>query len=191
MIEIKNLQYGSLVCAHLLIPPGLTVIRGKNGAGKTTLLSLISGLVLPEQGEIRIDSQAPREISAGYVSEFPDRHLLFSRVYDEIASPLRFARMPEDAIRTQTERLADMFGISHLLYRECKTLSGGEKIMTGVASAAAGSPLLLVLDEPDSHLDPETTADLIRVVRGRNIPYIIWSSHSPQVISSADFEVCL
>ncbi|MDO5845705.1 MAG: ATP-binding cassette domain-containing protein [Methanocorpusculum sp.] len=191
MIEVSGISYGKLAFPDLSLPAGITVIRGKNGAGKTTLLNLLAGLYLPDSGEIRIDGKTPREIDAGYVDEFPDRHLLFSRVKDEIASPLCFACRDADEIEERTLAAARAFGIERLLTRECRSLSGGEKILTGLACAVVNRPELLVLDEPDSHLDPQTIAELLRLLPTLGIPYIVWSSHNPAVFATADTVVSL
>ena len=177
MIEIEQLCIRSLCIESLSIPEGLTFIRGKNGCGKTTFLELAAGLRLPESGSIRIDGKLPREIHAGYVSEFPSRSLLFSRVSDEISSSLRFAGLPEEDIRRKTAKTAEVFGITHLLSRDCRTLSGGEKVLTAVAAAAVGCPKLIVLDEPDSHFDAETAKEAAEALLECKIPYILWASH--------------
>lgn len=177
MIEIENLKCRNLRIESLVIPEGLTFIRGKNGAGKTTLLELAAGLRLPDKGSILIDGKTPREIHAGYVSEFPSRSLLFAKVSDDISSALRFRGMPEADILRETEYTAEIFGISHLLKRDCRTLSGGEKVLTAAASASAGQPKLIVLDEPDSHLDEQTAYELSEALLKMEIPHIIWASH--------------
>lgn len=177
MIEVNSLRHGVISIDSLDIPEGLTFIRGKNGSGKTTFLQLAAGLILPEAGSIRIDGRFPREVDIGYVSEFPARNMLFPRVEDEIASTLRFAGVPAAEVRRCTEEAAELFGISHLLRRNCKTLSGGEKVLTACAAAAASSPLVSVLDEPDSHLDAETAAELADAFRNAGIRYILWASH--------------
>lgn len=188
MIEIADLRCRNLCIEHREIPKGLSFIRGKNGAGKTTFLEVAAGLYLPETGSILIDGKSPREIHAGYVSEFPSRSLLFSRVADEISSPLRFAGLAEAEIRRETEETAEIFGIAHLLSRDCRTLSGGEKVLTAVAAAAVGHPSLIVLDEPDSHLDTETACETADALRELAIPYILWASHKN---FTAGFEVRL
>ncbi|MDD3257686.1 MAG: energy-coupling factor ABC transporter ATP-binding protein [Methanocorpusculum sp.] len=191
MIEIENLRHGVLDIPSLRISAGLTVVSGKNGAGKTTLLKICSGLLLPAEGSVRVDLLPPRSVNAGYVSEFPDRHLLFPIVFDEIASPLRFSGISPGEIEKRVFGLAESAGISHLLTRECRTLSGGEKILVGVVTAIIDNPVLLVLDEPDSHLDPETVEELRSFISSKKIPYVIWSSHSKTLCRAADSEVRL
>ena len=177
MIEITALRHGVLSIPSLRIPEGLTFIRGRNGSGKTTLLNLAAGLILPEKGSILIDGKPPREVSIGYVSEFPARNMLFSRVSDEVSSSLRFACRPADEISRKTAEAADLFGITHLLSRDCRTLSGGEKVLTACAAAAVGKPQAVILDEPDSHLDAETAGELAEALQKSGIPYILWASH--------------
>ena len=177
MIEVTALRHGVLDIPHREIQAGLTFLRGKNGSGKTTFLNLAAGLILPDAGSITIDGKLPREIQVGYVSEFPARNMLFSRVEDEIAATLRFAGKSPAEIRRGTVETAELFGITHLLPRDCRTLSGGEKVLTACAAAAVNRPLLAVLDEPDSHLDAETAAELADAFKACGIPFILWASH--------------
>ena len=191
MITITDLRCGILTIPSLEIPEGITAVTGDNGAGKTTLLRTAVGMPLPESGTVTIDGAAPRDCEVGYVSEFPDRHLIFSVVRDEIASPLRFARRSQEEIGAAVPAAAETFGITHLLNRECRTLSGGEKILVGVATALAARPVLLVLDEPDSHLDPETAGELFRQIRNSGCPHVLWSTHSRSIQEQADRTVFL
>jgi len=191
LIRIDDLRHGVLRVSSLSVPPGFTVVSGKNGAGKTTLLKICSGLILPTMGSVSIDGLSPRLQNVGYVSEFPDRHLLFPIVYDEIASPLRFARSPPGDIEEKVLKTSGEAGILHLLKRECRTLSGGEKMLVGITAAIIHDPILLVLDEPDSHLDPETVDDLLSFISSKHVPYVMWSSHSAALRHQADLEVRL
>ncbi len=191
LIQIDDLFHGVLRVSSLSVPPGLTVVSGKNGAGKTTLLKICSGLILPDSGSVSIDGLFPRLQNFGYVSEFPDRHLLFPIFYDEIASSLRFAGIPQAKIEDKVLNTSEEAGITHLLKRECRTLSGGEKMLVGITAAIIYDPILLVLDEPDSHLDPQTVEDLRSFISSKHIPYVMWSSHSTSLRRKADFEVRL
>ena len=186
MITIVGIRCGILTIPFLTIPEGITAVTGDNRAGKTTLLRTAAGMNLPESGTVTIDGTKPRDCEVGYVSEFPDRYLIFSVVLDEIASPLRFAHRKQEEIDAAVTAAAETFGITHLLNRECRTLSGGEKILVGVATALAAHPVLLVLDEPDSHLDPETTEELLQKIRNSNCPHVLWSTHSRRIQEQAD-----
>ncbi|MDR0980951.1 MAG: energy-coupling factor ABC transporter ATP-binding protein [Methanocalculaceae archaeon] len=191
MISITDLRCGILDIPRLTIPQGITAVTGDNGAGKTTLLRVAAGMNLPESGTITIDDAPPRECEAGYVAEFPDRHLIFSVVRDEIASPLRFAHREPAEIDEDVAEATDRFGITHLLNRECRTLSGGEKMLVGVATALAAHPVLLVLDEPDSHLDPETADELFQKIRDSGCSHVLWSTHSHRIWENTDQKIVL
>ncbi len=64
-------------------------------------------------------------------------------------------------------------------------------MLVGITAAIIHDPVLLVLDDPDSHLDPETVEDLRSFIASRNISYVMWSSHSASLRHKAKFEVRL
>jgi energy-coupling factor transport system ATP-binding protein len=153
MIEVSALRYNRLTIDQLLIGEGVTGIIGANGSSKTTFLRLLAGITLPESGTILIDGASPRETETGWVSEYPDRNILFSRVSDEIASPLRFRHLSCPATDAQVRTAARAMKVEHLLERPVKEISGGEKVLVAIASALVHNPSLLIMDEYDSHLD--------------------------------------
>ncbi|MCQ1537654.1 ATP-binding cassette domain-containing protein [Methanocalculus taiwanensis] len=189
MITIENLSHGILSIPYFEIPEGITSVFGRNGAGKTTLLSLCAGVLLPDKGLVRIDEKSPRTLDIGWVSEFPDRNILFDEVFNEIAAPLRFRHNPIDQIEERTGEIAEVLQITHLLHRKTRSLSGGEKILVCLACALVTDPILLVIDEADSHLDRETARrvqEAIRTVSPRHVlqssQYRDNASHSDQVV---------
>jgi len=186
MITIHDLSHGILRIPALSIEPGITTILGPNGAGKTTLLSIMAGVIIPETGLILIDGNPPRSCEVGWVSEFPDRNILFERVFDEIAAPLRFRNLPMEAIETRTMEIAEMLRITRLLNRKTRTLSGGEKVLVALATALVTSPLLLVIDEADSHLDEETAWEMQDALRSDPPPYILQSSQYRDIAAVSD-----
>lgn len=173
MIELAGVTVRNLVVPSLALPPGTTAVIGPNGSGKTTLLRLIAGLAVPAIGTIRIDGKEPSGVSIGFVNEYPDRNILFPRVFDEIAGPLRFRHLPCTAVEGGVLHAAEEGGFSRLLDRETDTLSGGEKVLLGVLSAVVSRPDVLVLDEFDSHLDPSTLARADRLIAGSGAGYVV------------------
>jgi energy-coupling factor transport system ATP-binding protein len=174
MITIEFLRHRNLTIDALDVDPGVTTIIGPNGSGKTSFLKICAGITLPVHGTVSIDNLPPRETEIGWVNEFPDRNILFARVIDEIASPLRFRRaLSCSAIEEEVRACAESVGISHLLTRAVQELSGGEKALVSLAAALVHRPKVLVLDEYDSHLDARCAATIDLAIRASGARYVI------------------
>ncbi len=191
MLIINRLRFQSLNIPSLGIPPGRTAVIGPNGSGKTTLLRIITGLALPEEGEILVDGIAPRETEVGWVHEFPDRNLLLQLVSDELASPLRFGGMKCSETKRRVEELVELAGIEDLLDRLTGTLSGGEKALISLLTALAHRPLLLVLDEFDSHLDAAAMMRAGKIISEAGCKYVIQCTQQMDLVTGAENVVYL
>ncbi len=186
MIGIRDLRYRSLDIPGLTLDPGTTAVIGPNGSGKTTFLELCAGVAAPDSGTVTIDGERPCDTTIGWVCEFPDRNMIFSRVSDELASPLRFRHDDCREVVMQVEKMAENLGISSLLTRDIKGLSGGEKVLVSLATALVAAPHLLIMDETDSHLD-QTTLERIREYLSRHMPpYILYCTQDMDAAASAD-----
>jgi energy-coupling factor transport system ATP-binding protein len=173
MIIIENLHYRNLTIDGRTIEPGITTIIGANGSGKTTFLKICAGIIVPDSGTIMVDDAPPRQTDIGWVNEYPDRNLLFVNVSDEIASPLRFRHDSCDSVDSAMKSCAETLGITHLLKRAVRELSGGEKILVSLAAALIHHPKVLVLDEYDSHLDAHFKEKNEQIIRSSGAEYII------------------
>ncbi|OPY37712.1 MAG: Trehalose/maltose import ATP-binding protein MalK [Methanoregula sp. PtaU1.Bin051] len=191
MIEITGLRHRTLTINHLTITPGRTFLIGPNGSGKTTLLRLISGIDEPESGTIIIDGNVPRMVETGWVNEYPDRNILFSQVYDEIAAAPRFAHLSCPDTETQVLDLSFRIGLKHILRRNVRDLSGGEKVLVAIAAAIISRPALLVLDEYDSHLDPESCHQIDTILRSGEMRYIIGCTQHMDIAATGDHVIAL
>jgi len=186
MIEIRDLRYRSLEIPLLTLEPGTTAVIGSNGSGKTTFLELCAGVAAPDSGTVTIDGERPCNTSIGWVCEFPDRNMIFSRVFDELASPLRFRHDYCREVEIQVEKMAEDLGITSLLARDVRELSGGEKVLVSLATALVAAPHLLIMDETDSHLD-QTTLKRVRECLTCHMPlYILYCTQDMDAASSAD-----
>ncbi len=186
MIEIRSVSCGCLSLPDLTIRPGLVAVTGPNGSGKTTLLEMVAGLVIPRQGSVRINGKEPGASMIGWIGEFPDLNMTFTRVIDEISSPLRFAHLPCDLITSSVMTMACSFGMENLLERPVRSLSGGEKVMVSIAAALISRPELLILDETDSHLDATTLCQVDNLIRGSGVPLVLFATHRPDRVAGAD-----
>jgi ABC-type sugar transport system ATPase subunit len=136
------------------------VIIGPTGAGKTVLIESLAGLHRCRTGTIWIDgaditSIPPEQRQIGYV---PQDYALFPflTVAGNITFGLRGRHIPQKTIKKKVDTLAHLLHLSHLLDRDVRTLSGGEKQRVALARALATSPRILLLDEPLGSLDVRT-----------------------------------
>lgn len=161
----------------LEIEPGQAFgLLGANGAGKTTFIRLVTGVLLPSSGELRVDDHSPVTQAAevqqrlGYVAET-------SRIYPDlrVRSFLRFAGGARDLrgpiLEAAVERMIDRFHLEDVAGRWIGQLSKGFQQRVSLAQAFLHDPPLLIVDEPTSGLDPlqqEEVRDVLRNLHGNH-----------------------
>lgn len=133
------------------------VLLGPSGCGKTTLMRIVAGLETETAGDVliggkRMNGLPPRERNIAMVFQnyavFP--HMT---IEENIAFGLRMKKTPEDKVRSQVQRAAELMHIETLLGRYAGQLSGGQRQRVAVARALAVQPDVLLMDEPLSNLD--------------------------------------
>jgi energy-coupling factor transport system ATP-binding protein len=191
VIRIQGLRFRNLRIPELTIPSGNTAIIGPNGSGKTTLLRLLAGLVQPDTGSITISERIPGGWPTGFVDEYPERNVLFPGVYDELAGPLRFRNLPCATVRETVRMAAGKSGLASLLDRSMDTLSGGEKTLVAIQSSVIIPPRILILDEFDSHMDPETLAGVEKLLAESGPEHLIRCTQNMDLASRCGTVVAL
>jgi len=139
-------------------------ILGPTGAGKTILLECIAGLRIPRTGKIRLNGTKVTDLPPEKrgVSYVPQDYALFPFLTagENIAFGLKLKGFSSSEIQQRVESLSRTLGIHHILDRSPQTLSGGERQRVALARALIVEPLVLLLDEPLSALDPSTRSEL-------------------------------
>ena len=138
-------------------------ILGPSGAGKTTLLRIIAGIERPDFGRILLDGRdvAQIPVRARNTAMVFQTFALYPHLstFENLAYPLREARVPRAEIRRRVGEIAEMLRIGHALERRPATLSGGEQQRLAIGRALIRRPRLLLLDEPLTNLDAKLRHD--------------------------------
>ncbi|MFC3283123.1 ABC transporter ATP-binding protein [Litchfieldella rifensis] len=151
--------------ANLAFEPGsFNVLLGRTLAGKTTLMRLMAGLEPPSRGRILMNGHdvtgvpvRQRNVSMVY-QQFINYPSL--TVFDNIASPLKLARVDRQEIKRRVRETAEMLHIEHLLDRYPQELSGGQQQRTAMARALVKDADLVLFDEPLVNLDYKLREEL-------------------------------
>ena len=181
----------------LTVEPGeILGVIGYSGAGKSTLVRLINGLDMPTSGELLLDGtnivgkkeRELREIRRGVGMIFQQFNLFNSRTAaGNVEYPLTLAGMPSSERKRRVAELLDFVGLSERGKNYPEQLSGGQKQRVGIARALATNPSLLLADEATSALDPETTREVLSVLRRVNEEFgitMVVITHEMEVVRS-------
>jgi energy-coupling factor transporter ATPase len=186
MIEIEGVSFSyrtgkadavpALRNLSLRIEPGQFVaIIGHNGSGKSTLVKLLTAVLYPNEGEIRIDGIPMREENqweirerVAVVFQDPDDQLVMNRVADDVAFGPENLGLAREEIAERVEFALQALGLGEIGGRLIEDLSPGQKQRVAIAGALAMRPHFLMLDEPTSLLPTPVGGRLISTVRGLN-----------------------
>ncbi|GAA1150799.1 methionine ABC transporter ATP-binding protein [Nesterenkonia lutea] len=171
-------------------------VIGFSGAGKSTLIRLINGLERPTAGSIHVLDQEISAMREGQLAKVRSRigmvfqqfNLFHSRnVAGNVAYPLKVAGWKKSDRDARVEELLDFVGLSEKADQHPEQLSGGQKQRVGIARALAAKPDILLADESTSALDPNTTGEVLRLLRRANEELgitIVAITHEMEVIRS-------
>ena len=160
-----------------LQPGEMLLIAGSSGCGKTTLARCINGLIPrsyrgKRDGQVLLHGQEVGNMPIAAVSQTvgtllqdPERQIVASNVYNEIAFGPENLGMPREEILARVENAMKRLNIEYLRERETFNLSGGEKQKVALAGLLAMNPSILLLDEPLASLDPASAYEALEVFR--------------------------
>ena len=153
------------------------LIAGSSGCGKTTLARCINGLIPrsyggKREGQVFLNGKDVAEIPLAEVAQIvgtllqdPERQIVASNVYNEIAFGPENLGLPRDEIVERIELAMKRLGLEYLRDRETFSLSGGEKQKVALAGVLAMNPSILLLDEPLASLDPASAYEALDIFR--------------------------
>ncbi|KQR17303.1 ABC transporter ATP-binding protein [Cellulomonas sp. Leaf334] len=182
------------------VAPGeLVALVGRSGSGKTTLLNVVGGLDRPDEGSVLVDG-----VDVAALSD--DEQALLRRdkvafvfqtfglmpvltAAENIGVPMRLREAPVAEREHRVEMLLELVGLTPHALQRPDELSGGQQQRVAIARALAGSPRLLVADEPTGQLDSETGLAVMALIRGvveaEGMTALV-ATHDPVMIALAD-----
>jgi NitT/TauT family transport system ATP-binding protein len=142
-------------------------IRGENGSGKTTLLNIIAGIEKPTTGSVGFSRPLNQKLDIGVVFQNYNSSLLpWLTAEDNICIPLKIVGAKKKEIKEKLERVLTRLKFEKLpLKNYPKQLSGGQKQKVAIARGMIREPDILLMDEPFSNLDFQTSLDLQEVIQ--------------------------
>ncbi len=182
VLECRNIHFSYhdrrpvLVDVSFSIQPAETLaLCGPNGSGKTTLLKVISGLLNPDRGSVKLGDAdlTPQTAAAafrriGILFQDPNDQLFCSHVAEDVAFGLESLGLPSEEIRARVTLALRLTEAEHLIHRPIHHLSLGEMKRVALAGLLVMRAPLLVLDEPTSGLDPAAARHLVDLVHHLN-----------------------
>ncbi|MGE7984341.1 energy-coupling factor ABC transporter ATP-binding protein [Solibacillus sp. NPDC093137] len=146
-------------------------IVGHNGSGKSTMAKLMSGLLMPQQGEVRIKREILTEENIwdirsqiGIVFQNPDNQFVGATVQDDVAFSLENNGVPHEKMVKRVHNALRQVKMEDFINHEPHHLSGGQKQRVAIAGALAMHPQILILDEATSMLDPQGREEVLTIV---------------------------
>jgi branched-chain amino acid transport system ATP-binding protein len=202
ILELRKVDagYGSfqaLFGVDLDVEAGEAVgVVGPNGAGKTTLMRVISGLIRPRAGSIRMQgadvlATPPHRIVSLGIAHVPENRRLFPAL--TVEDNLRMGAFMPEARARHDQRLAFVFDLFPRLKERRRqlagTMSGGEQQMCAIGRALMSDPKLLLLDEPSAGLAPvvvQQVFELVKRIRASGLTVLIVEQNVQQVLKVVD-----
>ena len=206
MIQLSDVWYmigGNQILAEISVQVDageFVCIVGPSGAGKSTILRLVHMEIYPTRGKVIVADYNAQKIETVEIPifrrkvgvVFQDFKLLEDRdVYENVAFALWATGAQRKRIKKRVFQVLAEVGLSHKRYAMIDELSGGEQQRVAIARALANEPFVLLADEPTGNLDPETTEEilgLLKRINGKGMA-ILMATHKEDLVRTLPAKV--
>lgn len=171
-------------------------LLGPNGAGKTTTFYMITGMITPSSGEVKLDQNLitympmykRARLGIGYLAQEASVFTKLS-VEDNLKLALELTELNKEQQQARLEQLLEEFSITHIRKNIAMTLSGGERRRTEIARALVTDPQFILLDEPYAGIDPIAVDEIQNIIlnlKSRGIGVLITDHNVRETLSITD-----
>ena len=176
----------------------LVILLGASGCGKSTLLSVLSGILTPNRGSVRLGDQEIVGLRGGELTRYR-RHtvgIVFQAfnlvsslsVCENVMLPMLSGGVRKKPARARAVELLSSIGLEERLHHKPNDMSGGQQQRVAIARALAHNPPLLLADEPTAHLDYIQVEGVLRLLRTLASPgrIVVVATHDERLVPLAD-----
>ncbi|MEG1502942.1 MAG: ABC transporter ATP-binding protein [Enterococcus sp.] len=171
-------------------------IMGPSGAGKTTLMNILSTILLPTMGSVKIAGSDITQMQESKLTDFRRENLGFIfqefnlidslTVRDNIILPLTVSKLSNEEIMRRVRHLTSILKIDHILNRYPEEISVGQQQRTAAARALISQPQILFADEPTGSLDSKSATEFLNYLDEVNLheeTTVLMVTHDPYTAS--------
>lgn len=148
---------------------------GPSGCGKSTMLNLVTGLLRPDEGSVRVDGTEIQKLNEGQMDRFRGENFGFVFQTFNLLKPftalqnvllgMQFSdTRPPKEWKPRAKELLERVGLAHRMHSKPSTMSVGEQQRVAIARALANKQQVVVADEPTGSLDPKTAATVMELL---------------------------
>jgi putative ABC transport system ATP-binding protein len=172
-------------------------IMGPSGSGKSTFMNILGCLDVPSSGNYWLLGESVSELSPDQLANRRNRFLGFvfqgfnllprADLLENVALPLLYAKIPGPVRKKQALEMLEKVGLTPWVHHRPSQVSGGQQQRAAVARALAGSPSLVLADEPTGNLDSQTSDEIMRLfceLNDQGLTLIV-VTHEPDVAAYA------
>ncbi|AQQ55415.1 metal ABC transporter ATP-binding protein [Planococcus lenghuensis] len=141
----------------------MVALIGSNGAGKTTLMNTIAGAIHPEEGKVEFNKKLLNKHAFSSIGWSPQRQVIdwYLNVYNNVYMGAMLAGYSKRESKIKTNNALKIVGLEDMSKKHPDALSGGQQQRVQIARAIVHTPKIMILDEPTTGLDAESTDNLL------------------------------
>jgi len=197
---VKNYQVGSVIVRALrsvsidIARNEYVAIMGPSGSGKSTLMNLLGCLDTPSSGRYILNGTDVSKMEDDYLAEIRNKEIGFVfqtfnllprySALENVTLPLIYAGVPKAEREKMAVETLEQVGLADRMTHKPNELSGGQRQRVAIARALVNKPSIILADEPTGNLDPETSEDIHRLLRGisDNGRAVVMSTHKYSLV---------
>ena len=176
IFKVGNTKVRALNGVDMTIYKGeFCAIVGTSGSGKSTMLNMLAGLEKPTKGEVIISGKHLERMDENQLVRFRRERVGFifqsfnllgtMNAIENVALPLTFRGMDKKTRETKAVKMLKLVGLPKHMKHRPNEMSGGQQQRVGVARALVLDPEIIFADEPTGNLDPNTSAEVLNLMR--------------------------